>query len=301
MNMADIATQLRMIGCTVREQESMAAHTSFKIGGAADLFVSVGEREQACEVLRFCRKEAIPLRVVGNGSNLLVSDAGIAGVVLRFEAGDSPFTVDGCRITAQAGASLKRLCTVACENGLSGLEFAYGIPGTVGGGVYMNAGAYGGELSDTVRSVTALTPDGETVVLSAEELQFGYRHSALMENGLFVWSVELELHQGDAVAIREAMEAHLTARKEKQPLEYPSGGSFFKRPAGYFAGALIEQSGLKGYTVGGAQVSEKHAGFVINRGGATCADVMALCEHVQREVQTKFGVKLEREVQLVGR
>ncbi len=301
MSIAEIATRLRALGCVVNEHEPMAAHTSFKIGGAADLFVSAVDREQASAVLRFCRQEQIPLRVIGNGSNLLVSDNGIAGVVLRFAAAETPFVVDGCRITAQAGASLKRLCTVACENGLTGLEFAYGIPGTVGGGVYMNAGAYGGELSDTIRSVTALTPDGEAVVLSADEMHFGYRHSVLMDNDLFVWSVELELQRGDSAAIREAMEAHLTARKEKQPLEYPSGGSFFKRPVGYFAGALIEQSGLKGYAVGGAQVSEKHAGFVINRGGATCADVMALCEHVQREVEARFGVKLEREVQLVGR
>ncbi len=296
-----ITEALQACGCAVKAAEPMAAHTSFKIGGAAELFVCADTREQAQTVLRLCREHDLPLLVLGNGSNLLVSDKGIDGIVMRLSAGDAPFTVNGQRITAQAGASLKRLCTVACEHGLSGLEFAYGIPGTVGGGVYMNAGAYGGELSDTVRSVTALTMDGEVIVLSAEEMKFGYRHSVLMETPMVIWSVELELQAGDPSAIRNEMEAHMAARKEKQPLEYPSGGSFFKRPAGHFAGALIEQSGLKGFAVGKAQVSEKHAGFVINCGGATCADVMALCAHVQREVEARFGVRLEREVQLVGR
>jgi UDP-N-acetylmuramate dehydrogenase len=184
---------------------------------------------------------------------------------------------------------------------LNGLEFAYGIPGTLGGGVYMNAGAYGGQLADVVTSVCVIAPDGTVSHLTAEQLQFGYRHSVLMEQPLVVWSVTLELTCGDREQIREKMDAHMTARREKQPLEYPSGGSFFKRPEGYFAGALIEQCGLKGYTVGGAQVSEKHAGFVINRGGATCADVMALCRHVQDTVYEAHGVRLEREVQLVGR
>ena len=279
----------------------MAAHTSFKIGGAADCFVTAASREQTAQVLRLCKLETVPLTVVGNGSNLLVSDEGIAGVVLRLDTGEDAVTVNGTQITATAGASLKRVCMAACDAGLSGLEFAYGIPGTVGGGVYMNAGAYGGELSDVVRSVTALSADGDVAELTAEELAFGYRHSALMENGLTVWSVTMELKAGDPAEIRGKMEQHMAARKEKQPLEYPSGGSFFKRPTGYFAGALVEQCGLKGYTVGGAQVSEKHAGFVINRGGATCADVMQLCREVQEKVKATFGVELEREVQRIGR
>lgn len=299
MNQPDITKALQAFGCTVKEGVPMSAHTSFKIGGAADRFVSTADIIQAALIIRFCTERQIPLLVVGNGSNLLVSDGGIAGVVLHIEAG--AIAVDGTRMTVQAGASLTRACLTACENGLSGLEFAYGIPGTMGGGVYMNAGAYGGQLSDVVRSVTALTAGGEIVELSAEQLTFGYRHSVFMEQPLTVWSVTLELQVGDPAVIRSTMEEHMAARKEKQPLDYPSGGSFFKRPEGHFAGALVEQCGLKGFTVGGAQVSEKHAGFVINRGGATCADVMALCRQVQKKVQETFGISLEREVQLVGR
>ncbi len=299
MNQPDITKALQAFGCTVKEREPMSAHTSFKIGGEAEYFVSTADLIQAALILRYCNEQQIPLLVVGNGSNLLVSDKGIDGVVLHVDAG--AIDVNGTRMTVQAGASLTRACLTACERGLSGLEFAYGIPGTMGGGVYMNAGAYGGQLSDVVRSVTALTARGEIVELSAEELNFGYRHSVLMEQPLTVWSVTLELQSGEPAVIRSKMEEHMAARKAKQPLDHPSGGSFFKRPAGHFAGALIEQCGLKGLTVGGAQVSEKHAGFVINRGGATCADVMELCRQVQEKVHATFGVSLEREVQLVGR
>ena len=301
MKPTDLTRELREIGCTVKENEPMSTHTSFKIGGAADLFVTVSDREAAAAVLRLCMQENVPLMVVGNGSNLLVSDAGIDGVVMRPEAEEHAITINGTSLTATAGVSLKKVCMAACEAGLSGLEFAYGIPGTVGGGVYMNAGAYGGELSDTVVSVTILERDGSVRELSASEMKFGYRHSVLMEQPWMVWAVTFELKAGDAVAIRAQMEQHMAARKEKQPLEYPSGGSFFKRPTGHFAGALIEQSGLKGFTVGGAQVSEKHAGFVINRGGATCEDVMTLCHAVQEKVMQTFGVQLEREVQRIGR
>lgn len=301
MNTAAITDALRALGCSVKEKEPMCHHTSFKIGGAAQWFVSVKDKRAAASVLRFCSEQHLPLIVVGNGSNLLVSDTGIDGVVLHIETGDTPFTAKGCCVTAVAGASLTRLCLWACERGLSGLEFAYGIPGTVGGGVYMNAGAYGGQLSDAVQRVTAISAQGECVELSAETLKFGYRHSVLMEQPLTAWSVTLALQNGDPAAIRAKMEQHMAARKAKQPLEYPSAGSFFKRPEGHFAGALIEQCGLKGYTVGGAQISEKHAGFVINRGGATCADVIQLCRNVQQKVKDTFGVSLEREVQLVGK
>ena len=299
MSGSDIAGALRAFGCTVKEAEPMSAHTSFKIGGAAEYFVSTTDIIQAALILRYCSENQIPLLVMGNGSNLLVSDSGIDGVVLHIDA--STIDVEGTRMTVQAGTSLIRTCLAACEHGLSGLEFAYGVPGTMGGGVYMNAGAYGGQLSDVVRSVTALTARGEVVELTAEQLAFGYRHSVLMEQPLTVWSVTMELKPDDPALIRSRMEEHMAARKAKQPLEYPSGGSFFKRPEGHFAGALIEQCGLKGFAVGGAQVSEKHAGFVINRGGATCADVMALCRQVQEQVKAKFDVSLEREVQLVGR
>ncbi len=299
MSGSDIAKALRAFGCTVKESEPMCAHTSFKIGGEAEYFVSTADLIQAALILRYCDEKQIPLLVVGNGSNLLVSDNGIDGVVLHVDA--AAIDVSGTRMTVQAGASLKRACLTACERGLSGLEFAYGIPGTMGGGVYMNAGAYGGQLSDVVQSATALTARGEVVELTAEQFKFGYRHSVLMEQPLTVWSVTLELKPDDPAVIRSRMEEHMAARKRKQPLEYPSGGSFFKRPEGHFAGALIEQCGLKGLTVGGAQVSEKHAGFVINRGGATCADVMELCRQVQEKVNKTFDVCLEREVQLVGR
>lgn len=297
--MKHLAEQLREIGCEVLADEPMAAHTSFRIGGAADLFVTAQNEEQLAAVRRMCACNGVPLMLVGNGSNLLVSDAGIAGVVLQLES--APPTFDGTTVIAPAGLSLGKLCVAACEQGLSGLEFAYGIPGTVGGGVYMNAGAYGGELAQVIRRVGVMTADGTVTVLSAEEMAFGYRHSVLMEQPMTVLWAQLELTFDEPAAIRARMDDYLNRRREKQPLEYPSGGSFFKRPAGYFAGALIEQCGLKGIAVGGAQVSEKHAGFVINRGGATCADVMELCHLVQRTVRDACGVELEREVQLIGR
>ncbi len=293
---------LAEIGCHISKQEPMAAHTTFRIGGAADRLVTAATCEQAAAVIRVCRETDTPLLVLGNGSNLLVSDDGIEGVVLRLAPPDAAITVtqDGY-LTAHAGVPLSKVCVAAAEAGLSGLEFAFGIPGTMGGGVYMNAGAYGGQLSDVVVSVTALNTAGEMVNIAAEELALGYRHSAFMEREWVIWSVTLKLTPAEPTAIRAAMDEYLARRRAKQPLEYPSGGSFFKRPSGHFAGALIEQCGLKGLTVGGAQVSEKHAGFLINRGGATCADVMALCNEVRRQVKERFDVELEREVKLVGR
>ncbi|MBP3435373.1 MAG: UDP-N-acetylmuramate dehydrogenase [Clostridia bacterium] len=301
MERAELANMLRENGCRVQEQELLSAHTTFRIGGAAELFVTASTAEQAAQVLRLCRGTETPLLLLGNGSNLLVSDDGVDGVVLRLAASTPGWTVSGTTVTVDAGVTLSKLCIALGEAGLSGLEFAYGIPGTVGGGVYMNAGAYGGQLSDVISSVTALAPHGEIVVLGKDELEFGYRHSVFMKNGMTVWSVTMELAAGEPTAIRAAMAEYLARRRDKQPLEYPSAGSFFKRPEGHFAGALIEQCGLKGFTVGGAQVSEKHAGFVINRGGATCADVMALGDEVARRVKDTFGVELEREVQFVGR
>ncbi len=298
MERTQLTAYLSGTGCRVREQEPLAAHTTFRIGGAAEYFVTAETDAQAAAVLRLCREQNMPLLVMGNGSNLLVSDSGVPGVVLRFAPGE--IVIDGTRVTASAGVQLAKLCTAVRDTGLTGLEFAFGIPGTVGGGVYMNAGAYGGQLSDVIRSVTALTPDGEIAELSAEELTLGYRHSVFMENGYVILTVTMELQPGDPAVIRTAMEDYLSRRRDKQPLEYPSAGSFFKRPKGYFAGALIEQCGLKGFTVGGAQISEKHAGFVINIGGATCADVMALSAAVQERVKECFGVQLEQEVQLVG-
>ncbi len=298
MEKQQITERLQQLGCRVWTDELMSAHTSFRIGGPADWFVTA-TAEQLADIYVFCRKESLPIMLIGNGSNLLVSDEGIEGVVLQLQPATPQF--DGKRLIAPAGLSLGKLCVAACEQGLSGLEFAYGIPGTVGGGVYMNAGAYGGELKDVIRSVTVLLPNGEVTTLDATEMRFGYRHSRCMEEPLTVLSAELELEKDDPATIRSRMDDYLSRRRNKQPLEYPSGGSFFKRPVGHFAGALIEQCGLKGFTVGGAQVSEKHAGFVINRDRATCADVMALCRQVQQKVWETYGVQLEREVQQIGR
>lgn len=299
MELSPLLRQCKEIGCHVLEREVLSAHTTFRIGGAADAWITAATAEQAAGVLQRCHAAGMPLLVVGNGSNLLVRDEGFAGVALHPTADAAAITVNGTAVTAQAGVPLMRLCTVACEAGLSGLEFAYGIPGTVGGGTYMNAGAYGGQLSDVIVSVTAFTPQGNPVKLSAAELAMGYRHSVFMDESLTVWSVTVQLQAGVPGVIRANMEEYMARRREKQPLEYPSAGSFFKRPVGQFAGALIEQCGLKGLSVGDAQVSEKHAGFLINRGRATCADVLALCQQVQDCVKARFGVQLEREVQLV--
>ncbi len=298
MEKETIARQLQQYGCLVSVDEPMTAHTSFRIGGPADVFASA-TAEQMAKVIRFCRENEVPLLVIGNGSNLLVSDGGVEGVVLQPSEYGAAFEEEF--VIASAGMPLGKLCLQACEHGLSGLEFAYGIPGSVGGGVYMNAGAYGGELADVLEEVTALDENGNVLVLDKEELKLGYRHSVFMERPLTVLKATFRLKADSPVAIRARMDDFLSRRKDKQPLEYPSGGSFFKRPAGHFAGALIEQCGLKGFTVGGAQVSEKHAGFVINRGGATCADVMELCRQVQERVWKTFGVRLEREVQYIGR
>lgn len=298
MDKQQFADELRKCGCLVEVDEPMAAHTSFRIGGPADFFVTAAT-EQIAPVTALCREMNIPVLVLGNGSNLLVSDEGITGVVLQPTAEE--IQADEEYIAASAGVSLGKLCLAAWEHGLSGLEFAYGIPGSVGGGVYMNAGAYGGELADVLEDVTALTDSGEVVVLTKDQMNLGYRRSVFMEQPLTVLKATFRLKADDPVAIRARMDDFLSRRKEKQPLEYPSGGSFFKRPLGHFAGALIEQCGLKGLTVGGAQVSEKHAGFIINIGGATCADVMELCRLVQQRVLETYGVRLEREVQYIGR
>ena len=290
--------KLNEIGCRVCEREPHSSHTTFRIGGEATVMVTAETAAQVIAVKRLCSETETPLLVIGNGSNLLVSDDGFDGVVLRLAARET--VIDGCLVRAAAGSSLTKLCNDVCDAGLSGLEFAFGIPGTVGGAVFMNAGAYGGQLSDVLRRVTAVTPTGDVVTLEAEGLALGYRHSVFMENGCIVLEAEMELKPGDPCAIRAAMTDYLTRRRDKQPLEYPSAGSFFKRPKGHFAGALIEQCGLKGFAVGGAAISEKHAGFVINLGGATCADVLALGDAVSRTVKERFGVELEREVQLVG-
>lgn len=286
--------------CEILEQEPMSRHTTFRIGGPADLYIAP-KANQIAGVVKLCRQFGVPFLVIGNGSNLLVGDLGIEGVVLEIgkQAGD--LSVDGTTITAQAGAALASIASAAAKQGLTGLEFASGIPGCLGGALVMNAGAYGGEMKQVVRSVTCLTKEGEEVVLSGDQMEFGYRHSVIPEKEYIALSATMALQEGDPQKIRETMKTLQEQRSAKQPLQYPSAGSTFKRPEGYFAGKLIMDAGLAGYRVGGAQVSEKHCGFVINTGEATAKDVVRLMDEVSRIIEEKFGVKLTPEVRLAGR
>ena len=274
--------------------------TTMRVGGAADCVVHAANEQDIAKVVRTCRENGLLLTLVGRGSNLVVRDGGLRGVALHLGAEFSRVTVEGDCVTAQAGATLGALARTAQQHGLAGLEFAEGIPGSVGGGVYMNAGAYGGQLSDVLTEVELLR-DGMAVRVPASEMDFGYRHSLLSDRPeAVVLSAVFRLTPGDRETIREKMRDLMARRKASQPLEWPSAGSTFKRPTGYFAGTLIDQCGLKGLTVGGAQVSEKHAGFVINTGGATCADVKELIRQVQERVLAEKGVRLEPEVKIIG-
>lgn len=284
----------------VLENEPMSRHTSFRIGGPARLFVTPHSEEGLVQCLRICRREGIRPLTVGNGTNLLVSDSGINGAVIHMGEGMNVVTVTGRKVRAGAGARLSDVCRAAAEKGLSGLEFAYGIPGSVGGGIFMNAGAYGGELKDVCVRVGAMTRELERAEYACWECGFGYRKSRFQQDGGTVTWAEFELTEADPAEIRSRMDEVLARRRDKQPLEYPSAGSVFRRPEGYFAGALIEEAGLKGAFVGGAQVSSKHAGFIINTGGATCGDVRALVELIQKRVEENSGVKLECEIRFVG-
>ena len=284
----------------VLTEEPMSRHTSFQIGGPADLFVQPATGEEVREAIRLAKKVQVPFFVVGNGSNLLVSDDGFRGMILQIGRNLQEITVEGNEIHAEAGALLSRVARTALEHGLTGMEFAAGIPGSLGGAVAMNAGAYGGEMKDILTEVEVLTPEGERKVLTLEELELAYRHSCIFEKNYIVLSAHLHLGEGDKDAIRNRMDELARARREKQPLEFPSAGSTFKRPEGYFAGKLIQDAGLKGYTVGGAQVSEKHSGFVVNCGGATAEEVLFLIRQVQKKVKDQFGVTMEPEVRMVG-
>ena len=283
----------------VLRDEPMSRHTTFRTGGPAEYLVSP-DMDGLPGVIAFCREQGIPLTVIGNGSNLLVGDKGISGVVVEIGRSMGEIRLEGNKITAQAGALLSAVSARAAAEGLTGLEFASGIPGSVGGAVIMNAGAYGGEMKDTLVAATVLTKEGEIVRLPAEELDLSYRHSNLPEKESIVLEAEFVLTEGDVDQIAATLAELKQQRTSKQPLEYPSAGSTFKRPEGHFAGKLIEDAGLKGYTIGGAQVSEKHCGFVINKGGATSEDVLNLIRHIQDVVQEQFGVALETEVRLIG-
>lgn len=280
-------------------REPMSRHTTFRTGGPADLLVQP-EAEQIAPILEVCRNEEIPWTVIGNGSNLLVGDGGIRGVVLEIGKQMSDVVIEGTVITAGAGAMLSSIASRAAAAELTGMEFASGIPGSLGGAVVMNAGAYGGEMKDILQKVTVLTPDGTVQTLSVEELELSYRHSIIPEKGYLVISAILELQPGNADEIQSIMDDLKEKRVSKQPLEYPSAGSTFKRPEGYFAGKLIQDAGLRGFRVGGAQVSEKHCGFIINRDQATSTDICQLMQQVSEIVYEKFGVRLEPEVKKIG-
>ena len=284
----------------IRQNEPMKNHTTFRVGGPADIFLTPSAEELPA-VLSVCREEQMPVTVIGNGSNLLVGDQGIRGVVICIGFGMRGIRVDGEKIFLEAGVTLAAAAQQAAKAGLTGLEFASGIPGTFGGAVVMNAGAYGGEMKDVIVSVRVISEDGEIITLSKEELDLSYRHSVIPERGYLVIDGELLLtREKDPDQITERMEELKKKRIEKQPLEYPSAGSTFKRPEGYFAGKLIMDAGLRGFSVGGAAVSEKHCGFVINKGNATAADICALMDEVTRIVKEKYAVTLEPEVKKVG-
>lgn len=298
-----ILTKIKDIdGLKISTDEPMSAHTSFKIGGPADVFV-IPETEEAILKLLFCaKKENLPLTVIGSGSNLLVSDEGIRGITLKISSSFSDVCVHGEKIVAKSGASLAKIASAAQNHSLSGFEFASGIPGSLGGAIYMNAGAYGGEMADVIKSVTYVKTGGEIVIAKNEDLSFSYRHSAFCDHQDFViLSAEIELKKGSKDEIKEKMHELNQKRKEKQPLNFPSAGSAFKRPEGYFAAKLIEDAGLKGFSVGGAEVSEKHSGFIINKGGATASDVISLVCHIKKTVKEKFGVELYPEIKFVGK
>lgn len=298
----EIITRLKQILTKdrIRQNEPMKNHTTFRVGGPADIFLTPSAEELPA-VLSVCREEQMPVTVIGNGSNLLVGDQGIRGVVICIGFGMRGIRVDGEKIFLEAGVTLAAAAQQAAKAGLTGLEFASGIPGTFGGAVVMNAGAYGGEMKDVIVSVRVISEDGEILTLSKEELDLSYRHSVIPERGYLVIDGELLLtREKDPDQITERMEELKKKRIEKQPLEYPSAGSTFKRPEGYFAGKLIMDAGLCGFSVGGAAVSEKHCGFVINKGNATAADICALMDEVTRIVKEKYAVTLEPEVKKVG-
>ncbi len=284
----------------VRIDELMSGHTTFRIGGMADVFVSIINDHELTSLIKFLKSKDVPFFIIGKGSNLLVSDRGYRGIIIEIGANYSGIHMLGNDIVAKAGTSMSKLSHFAMENGYTGLEFASGIPGTVGGGIIMNAGAYGGEMRQVVSRVRVLTPDGEIKMMSNEEMEFEYRNSKAKKEGYIVLQAELRLNKGNPEVIDGIMRDLSAKRREKQPLEYPSAGSTFKRPEGFFAGKLISDAGLKGYSVGGAQVSEKHAGFLINKDHASANDMNKLICQVRDKVLEMYQVELEPEVIFLG-
>ena len=298
--METLIKELEQKNITLLKQEPMKKHTSFRIGGNADIYISPKSSEEIQSILFLAKKYDVPVTVMGNGSNLLVSDKGIRGIVIQIGEDMSTILVKGEKITAQAGALLKTIGGKALQSSLGGFAFAAGIPGSLGGAVCMNAGAYGGEIKDILVEAEVLTEDLQIKKLSTQQLQFSYRHSIIPEKGYIVLSATFLLKKGNQKEIAQKMTELAQQRREKQPLNFPSAGSIFKRPQGYFAGKLITDAGLKGYSIGDAQVSQKHGGFIVNKENATCADVLALIEHCQKTVFEKFGVMLETEVKMIG-
>ncbi len=278
----------------------MSEHIYFRVGGPADILVTPVNEEQVVNTLKLCREYNVPYFILGNGSNILVKDGGISGVVIKFNKLNK-ITTEGNCVTAQSGALLKDVSKAALENNLRGFEFAFGIPGSIGGAVFMNAGAYDGEMAHVIKSARVIDENCNIKNLTKEELELGYRSSIVMKKGYVVIEATVELESGEYASIKDKIDDLTNRRESKQPLEYPSAGSTFKRPEGYFAGKLIQDSGLKGFSIGGAAVSEKHSGFVINKGGATAKDVLDVIAHVQKTVKENFDVELHTEVRIIGR
>ena len=283
----------------IKIDEKLSEYVNFKVGGPADILLIPNSKEQVIKSIKICKENNIPFYLIGNGSNILVRDGGFRGVVLSLKNVKNIY-VDGEKIEAECGVMLKEVSDKAIENSLTGFEFACGIPGTIGGAVFMNAGAYDGEISKVIESAEVIDENCNIIRLSREELDFGYRSSLVMKKGYTVLSAVFKLEKGQVKTIKELIEDLTNKRESKQPLEYPSAGSTFKRPTGYFAGKLIQDAGLKGYSIGGAAVSEKHSGFVINKGNATAKDIIDLIKHIQDEVKKQFGVDLHPEVRIIG-
>ena len=300
MSFDKIYDYAKSIGCPSQRDVPMSKYTTFRIGGNASVMLTPTTDEQLASIIKKCKEDNIKPFIIGNGSNMLISDKGLDTVVINMCRPNPKIElVNGDTVVCDAGATMSKVCNFALENGLTGLEFAFGIPGSAGGAAYMNAGAYGGEMKDVLVECRHIDSDGNFGSLKGDELGLAYRTSAYEHNGYIITTLVMKLSKGNKDEIRAKMQELLQRRKDKQPLEYPSAGSTFKRPEGYFAGALIEECGLKGYSVGGAQVSEKHAGFVINKGDASAKDVLDLIKYIQDKVLSEKGVMLEPEVRLI--